>query len=500
MADSSTDLRELSGLYCIWETLSNNNPPPQDERVTKKNDLISIPEGVQKMWPELERLADKKRHDIWTLQQVGPAFKKYLTQEKEHGFTNFSSLKYGVFQGNESKDISLLNRATNNKMPMTTIYDDIWNDCFDNVHRQLFRNKKDSWNPTDVYIFQGQKSQILREMCEVKERYDKTNPNYFVLYVNKHLRSLFDNNILIGISLKMGTWPNVPAVKTFNQHCDNQFKPVKAGTGKLTAKLHQYMQFKNKGGKGSFDSKGNSFKFYAEASFDGSKEIKYFWESKSPTQTTSHSTEMKDMVKKSLEEGSPLGPAQAKGGQIPVPEFYKLIADYTGGEDVNLNIPESKGDGKDIGFVKGTDVLKSDKDGGGGDITYWAKQINEVKASPLVNINDIGIQIPKEHTTPRGVRSMPNQIVAKTAFDWVYTLNQIDSHNSTWCWNKYGVEKGDNFRRNFRGKLRVIRYMKAIIEAEKKGELGEFLIRAYFTAAKIKLKADDLAAPYCKIQ
>ena len=35
---------------------------------------------------------------------------------------------------------------------------------------------------------------------------------------NSHI---FDNNILIGISLKMGTCPNVPNVKTFNQYCDN---------------------------------------------------------------------------------------------------------------------------------------------------------------------------------------------------------------------------------------------------------------------------------------
>ena len=495
MADPSTDSRELSGLFCIYETLSNNNPPPQDERVKAIKDLVSIPPGVEKIWPIMDdNLPNAKKNDLWTLQQIGPAFKKYLTQEKEHGFNNFSSLKYGVFQGDESKDISLLKRATDNKIPMTTIYDDIWNDCFDSQHRQLFKNKKDSWNPTDVYIFQGNKAQILRDMCEVKERYDKTDPNYYVLYVNKHLRSLFDNNILIGISLKMGTWPNVPTVKTFNQHCDNQFKPVQAGTGKIDGKMHSYMQFENKGGKGSFDSKGNSFKFYAQASFDGSKEIKYFWESKSPTQTTSHSTEMKDMVRKRLEEGSPLGPAKAKGGQIPVPEFYKLIADYTNGEDINDHIPTSQGDGVNSGFKEGTDYLDED------DIKYWAKEINEVKASSLTDISDMGIKIPKNPDTPRGVRSMPNQIVGKKAYDWLYTLTQLDSHDSNWCYNKYGVEKGAKFRRNFRGKLRVIRYMKAIMNAQKKGELGEFLIRAYFTAAKIKLKADDLTAPFCKIQ
>ena len=244
MADPSTDQRELSGLYCIWETLSNNNPPPQDQRVFKVGDLVSIPPGVEQIWPIMnENLPNAKKNDLLTLQQIGPAFKKYLTQDKEHGFSNFSQLEYGVFQGDERKDISLLRRATGGKMSMTTIYDDIWNNCFDHEHRQLFKGKKDSWNPTDVYIFQGDKPKILREICEVKERYDKTNPNFFVLYVNKHLRSLFDKNILIGISLKMGTWPNVPKVKTFNQYCDNQFQPVQAGTGSITGKMHQYMQF-----------------------------------------------------------------------------------------------------------------------------------------------------------------------------------------------------------------------------------------------------------------
>ena len=495
MADPSTDQRELSGLYCIWETLSNNNPPPQDQRVFKVGDLVSIPPGVEQIWPIMnENLPNAKKHDLWTLQQIGPAFKKYLTQDKEHGFSNFSQLEYGVFQGDERKDISLLRRATGGKMSMTTIYDDIWNNCFDHEHRQLFKGKKDSWNPTDGYIFQGDKPKILREICEVKERYDKTNPNFFVLYVNKHLRSLFDKNILIGISLKMGTWPNVPKVKTFNQYCDNQFQPVQAGSGSITGKMHQYMQFENKGGKGSFDSKGNSFKFFANASFDGSKEIKYFWESKSPTQSTSHSTEMKDMVYKSLEPGSPLGPAKAKGGQIPVPEFYKLIADYTNGEDINDRIPKSQGDGVNSGFSPGTDVLKEE------DIKYWADQITAVKASPLTNLSDLGIKIPKNPDTPSGVRSMPNQIIAKKPYDWVYTLVQLDSHDSNWCFNKYGVEKGAKFRRNFRGKLRVIRYMKAIMNANQKGELGDFLIRAYFTAGKIKLNKDDLLAPYCKIQ
>ena len=80
MADASTDQRELSGLYCIWETLSNNNPPPQDQRVFKVGDLVSIPPGVEQIWPIMnENLPNAKKNDLWTLQQIGPAFKKYLT-------------------------------------------------------------------------------------------------------------------------------------------------------------------------------------------------------------------------------------------------------------------------------------------------------------------------------------------------------------------------------------------------------------------------------------
>ena len=41
--------------------------------------------------------------------------------------------------------------------------------------------------------------------------------------------------------------------------------------------------------------------------------------------------------------------------------------------------------------------------------------------------------------------------------------------------------------------------MEAMINAQEKGKLGEFLVRAYYTAAKIKLSKDDLQGPYVKI-
>ena len=41
--------------------------------------------------------------------------------------------------------------------------------------------------------------------------------------------------------------------------------------------------------------------------------------------------------------------------------------------------------------------------------------------------------------------------------------------------------------------------MEAIVNAKSQGRLGEFLIRAYYTAAKMKLKKDDVQGPFVQI-
>ena len=51
-----------------------------------------------------------------------------------------------------------------------------------------------------------------------------------------------------------------------------------------------------------------------------------------------------------------------------------------------------------------------------------------------------------------------------------------------------------------RGKLRGFNIIRAVVKAEKEGRLGEFLVKAYYKAAKIKFNVTDLQGPYVKIQ
>ena len=132
-----------------------------------------------------------------------------------------------------------------------------------------------------------------------------------------------------------------------------------------------------------------------------------------------------------------------------------------------------------------------------GDVQYWKDKIKKVLASPLVDIKDLWFQCPRQ--CPRGVTLQPKKRVYKTATEWVERCNELDYMNDAQCIRKYGIPKAKKFKNNFRGKLRGIRYMEAIINAHEQGKLGEFLIRAYYTAAKIKLKKDDLQGPYVKI-
>ena len=105
---------------------------------------------------------------------------------------------------------------------------------------------------------------------------------------------------------------------------------------------------------------------------DGSDPLVYPYESKSPTATSAHSTEMKDIVQtevfpltpKAAKRGSPLNVAKSKGGQVPVDTVKELIEEFAG-NPVNYKIPTKKDEylGKDIQDT-------------GGDVQYWKEKIS----------------------------------------------------------------------------------------------------------------------------
>ena len=508
--DGQAEVRELASLFAIYDCVVNGNEPVQDFFSTKKetqavNPLISQ-DGIKGIFPALTKpypLKDTSQfQDAFTFQTIGPVFRDWLKKEKPT--LSVKKIKVGVF---DNPKVAKLKTYKEIMPHQTDIFNKIWEDCFQQVHKDIVGNRKDTWNPADVYISTmsaAQEKTLLEQICEMMEKFDKADPKASVLMLNQSLRKYFDGGpdgtqYLIGISLKQATWPTVPKVTKTNTACDHEFQVPKAGNVvKITQPMTQYMQVTDKGAKGFLDFFGNSFTFRCEVSMDGSKPLKYGWESKSPTLTGSHATEMKDVVqtdlypltKRAAKKGSPLGLASAKTGSIPVATFNELVKEFTG-NDINDNIP-----------LKDTDYLGKDAEDKGADVQYWADKLKKVMADPDVKILDLKIQCGPKAYKGQGSGPKfpgPNKKIGTTPFDWVWLCNKIDYLAPAQVQINFGFPKSKKFKQNLRGKLRGIRYMEALVNAKSQGRLGEFLVRAYYTSAKMKLKADDVQGPFVKV-
>ena len=472
MADPHTLQRELSSLYCFYNTIEKNETPPETDTL----DVRFVDDVIKGIWgTDIKNLKD---HDIYAYQYHGPALLKHL---KSMGAAT-SGYKYGIFE----KDTSLLTSQKGVNMNTTNVYDDIW-DMFEERHRKLFSGstvgQKDSWNPADVYLLKGSSAPIVKYVKKIKDMTEDDPPGVFVTLVNDYLTKLYQDKKLIGVSLKAAKPPNVPVAKEFNVVLDDDFESPKFGEAKIVkggnGYVHQYMEVSDK--NGSLDFKGNSITFEAEISMDGGKPLKYFWESKSPGRESPHTTEMKDMVK--AKKGNALTKANARGGSITKGlQFKPLIKEFTG-KDFNHRVP--------VGEVKWdkTDpppsVVRA--------VKYWSGIYLTLKKNPLVTLNDVKIKNKAgKEVVINGTR--------KGTMEYFYDLFWIDSHSSKDVKAAYGLPKSTKYYQNFRGKLRGLNIIRAVVKADSAGRLGEFLVKAYYKAAKIRFDIDDLQGPYVKIQ
>ena len=471
MADPHTLQRELSSLYCFYNTIENNETPPETDTL----DMKFVDDVIKGIWGrDVNKL---KEHDIYAYQYHGPALLKHL---KSMGAPT-SGYSYGIFE----KDTSLLT-AQGVNIKTTNVYDDIW-DMFEERHRKLFSGssvgQKDSWNPADVYLLKGSDATIIRDVKKIKDMTKDDPPGIFVTLVNDYLTKLYQDKKLIGVSLKAAKPPNVPVAKEFNVVLDDDFESPKFGEAKIVkggnGYVHQYMEVSEK--NGSLDFRGNSITFEAEISMDGGKPLKYFWESKSPGRESPHTTEMKDMVK--AKKGNALTKANARGGSITKGlQFKPLIQEFTG-KDFNHRVPvgEVKWDKKD----PPSSVVRA--------VKYWSGIYLSLKNNPLVTLNDVKIKNKQgKEVVINGTR--------KGTMEYFYDLFWIDAHSSKDVKAAYGLPKSNKYYQNFRGKLRGLNIIRAVVKADRAGRLGEFLVKAYYKAAKIRFDIDDLQGPYVKIQ
>jgi len=497
MADPNTKEREMASLYVFASKIRGNELTIPDDTqfhtADKRERPSMIDQGIRDIWTDSKIVSGAlKREDVFSYQYQGEVLFDFL---KQRGVEK-KKWKYGRFDGEQGV-----------KSPLkldTSILDDIWEE-FDPKHRKLFSNskagQKDSWNPADVYLYDGNDTKILNQIKELKKKTDKAeNPRVFVALVNDYLTQLFIENTLIGVSLKQATIPNIPKAKGINIVRDQDFVGPKFGEAKLikgtNGFIHQYMEVSDKGDGGKLDFAGNSITFECEVSMDGGEPLKYFWESKSPPKDRPHVTEMKDMVAGG--RNNSLKKANARGGSINKDlQFEPLVKEFTG-NDWNYKVPEgvlkwdvikNKMTGKVIG-TKPTKAIETLAN-------YWADYLLKLQTQrEFITVTDVFIKNKKGQKVV-GNGSAQSLKVTK---QYMLELFWIDQATNKEVKEKYGLDKSSKWYQNFRGKLRGLIIMNSVVQARKKKRLGEFLVRAYYSAGKMKFKADDLQGPFVKIQ
>ena len=95
----------------------------------------------------------------------------------------------------------------------------------------------------------------------------------------------------------------------------------------------------------------------------------------------------------------------------------------------------------------------------------------------------------------------PPHIPGNVEGSWIYKAVQIDNdyrNDKAGSIVKYGAQPG-GYAGKLRLKLRQFRFLRAMQEAKKKGELADFLVHIYYYAAKQNISEGDIHGPFLKI-
>ena len=486
MADASVSERELSSLYAIYAELDGpvevkivpdpikTGTGPKTSGITKRHRAVWQSNGT---WPGLNSVDNF--NDVFAFQWQGQAMKEWL---KKNGYPT-NGWSYGIWD----KNIDSFSRATGNKAKVTYFMDDVWN-LFTQAQKSLFGKKKqDSWNPSDVYISQlskGDESKLLASIKKMQQETSNLEPSVFVALLNEELRNLYHNGDVIGISLKAAKFPNKPHVKERNIVYDKDFQPPNFGEYKLLKPINQDMEVGTKGGALGF--KTNSLKFEVDISMGGCDPIKYGWESKSPVPNGLPTTEMKDLVGTHDPLKNQL--ANARTGGIPKDRLADFVKEYSADKKAaDYKVPKS--------VVKSATERNSLAD-------YWAKFITDLKTdgNGMIKIDDFIIN-EKDKSKDQETAQSKSLSNSNLYHYWVMTVLEMDAMDKNQIKNTYGYNnKESKFGTNMKNKLRCLRIARSMVDAHKDGKLGEYLVRAYYSASKMRFSKEELQAPFIKIQ
>lgn len=368
-----------------------------------------------------------------------------------------ASYKYARW-GSGGKSDSVSEIPQNKK---TDIYDWIW-ESFTPEQKKLFGAKpsKDSWNTTDVYLVKSDKEHEIKNTIDNIIRnqisIDSQDAHEMELAsINRYLAYQTKQKNLIGISLKETDFGDPKVTETNIQALSNDIQGTDAEITNADG-LKTWMEVIEGKGSSGIDFKGNSLTY--EAKFNIANYIKkYKYESK-VSSLENHATEPRDLV---IGASGKYTTASARNGSVPVPKMSKIVKKYSG-EDINYNIP-----------AKTEDFSKEQ-------IKYWQKYFSELKQDATIKktFGKLSIQLNGKTTT-------------YTPEDFISVCAKIDSTYKS---------KTLGFPLKFRSKLRILRYIKCFVKAQKEGNFNDLIAEMYFASAKVNMTDEDLSGPFIKIQ
>ena len=359
--------------------------------------------------------------------------------------------KYGWYDGTQGWASGIM---PNNKV--SYIMSAIW-DVFTDKQKKVFGGQKDSWNTADVFVVNTQmEKEILKQVKIYQNDFqDFTPPQIFIGTLNAYLSELVKNNDLIPISLKKQT-KNAPVKVTETNVDDVPVEGLKPFDGEFLAKPYSYFDIVNRGSKLNFT--GNSLFYKASVQIGN---YPYFYQIEQRMQGKSSKAEVKDLVVKG--DKGKRGPADAQTGNVPMPQFMALVKDYTG-EDYDHNIP-----------AIGSKINEE----------YWSDYLETIykQAQEKLDFDFGGFTIFGKKYNPR---------------EFMEFAIRLDNLSDKKIKILYNMNK-NAFSAKLRNKLRHLRTIKAILKAQKKNKLSEFLMVIYFRAAKMNITDKDLVSPFLKV-
>jgi len=351
-----------------------------------------------------------------------------------------TNLKYGWYDGGVGWA-----RGKIEDDKVSYIMGKIW-DTFTDAQKKIFGGQKDSWNTADVFVVNSkQEENILNRVKQLQKEFeDPTPPEIFIGTLNAYLSQLARENILLPISLKKQT-KSAPVKVTPTNLDAVPVEGISATNGQFLAKPYSYFEISDRGGKINF--KGN----FSVGAYP------YNYQIEQRMQGKSSKAEVKDLVVKGNK--GKRGPADAQTGNVPMPLMKQLIKQYSGeGYDDKI-----------------TDKL---------DANYWVPYFVSIYNASK-KIFDLGT------LTIMGESRTPEQFMKQAI--------QIDNLTDKQVRVLYKASK-NAFSSKLRNKLRHLRTIKSILNAQQKGDaFSKFLMYIYFRAAKMNINQEDLVGPFLKV-